>query len=80
VRGFRNAEPREIAEAITKLIDKPAPIRRVTRAAGAMVLVSRLMPRSLVGFSTRAFGADKAFLDDVDHEARAAYDERISHD
>ena len=80
MRGFRNAEPREIAEAITKLIDKPAPIRRVTRAAGAMVLLSRLVPRSLVGFSTRAFGADKAFLDDVDHEARAAYDERISHD
>jgi NAD(P)-dependent dehydrogenase (short-subunit alcohol dehydrogenase family) len=80
VKGFRNAEPREIAEAITKIIEKPRPIRRVTRSAGAMVLVSRLMPRSFVGFSTKAFGADKAFLEDVDQAARAAYEERISRD
>jgi NAD(P)-dependent dehydrogenase (short-subunit alcohol dehydrogenase family) len=77
VKGFRNAEPREIAEAISEVIEKPRPIRRVTRLAGAMVLAARLMPRSWVGYSTKAFGADKAFLDEVDQEARAAYDERI---
>ncbi|HSV40618.1 MAG TPA: SDR family oxidoreductase [Nocardioidaceae bacterium] len=80
VKGFRNAEPSEIAEAICKVIEKPVPIRRVTRAAGATVLVGKLMPRKFVGWSTAKFGADKAFLDEVDQDARAAYEERITHD
>ncbi len=78
VKGFRNVEPSEIAAVIAKLIRKPAPIRRVTRSAGATVLITRLFPRSLVGFTTKAFGADKALLDDVDLAARSAYDERIT--
>ncbi len=80
VKGFRNAEPREIAEAIVKVIEKPVPIRRVTKVAGAMVVIGKLIPRGVAGRTTKAFGADQAFLADVDQDARAAYEERITHD
>jgi len=78
--GFRNAEPREIAEAIVSLIEKPRPLVRVTRAAGAVVVVGKLMPRRLGAWLGEKFHTDTLMLEDVDQSARAAYDERIAGD
>lgn len=80
VKGFSNAEPRDIAEAIAGLIQKPAPVRRVTRLAGAIVVMSKFIPRKVGEFQIQKLGIDKVFLDDVDRGARAAYEERITHD
>jgi short-subunit dehydrogenase len=78
--GFRNAEPREIAEAVVSLIEKPRPIARVTRTMGAMVVVGKLMPRKLSDWLGERFHTDTLMLDDVDQSARAAYDQRIAGD
>ena len=80
VKGIRNAEPREIAEAIVKVIEKPVPIRRVTRNAGAMTVVSKFMTKKFSGRTGKALGVDQVFLSEVDQTARAAYEERITHD
>lgn len=78
--GFRNAEPREIAEAVCSLIEKPRPLVHVTRAMGAMITVSKFFPRKFGEWLGDRFHTDTLMLDDVDRTARAAYDERISHD
>ena len=80
VKGFSNAEPRDIAEAIAEVIQKPVAVRRVTRIQGALVTLAKVMPRKLGEFQIKKLGIDKVFLDDVDRSARAAYEERITHD
>src|SRR6201996_4779411 len=44
-KGFQNAEPSDIADAIVGLIARPKPRVRVTRAAGAVVASQKFMPR-----------------------------------
>jgi NAD(P)-dependent dehydrogenase (short-subunit alcohol dehydrogenase family) len=78
--GFRNAEPREIAEAVVSLIEKPRPLVHVTRAAGSLISFMKFMPRSLGEWLGDRFHTDSLMLDDVDTEARAAYDARIRTD
>jgi short-subunit dehydrogenase len=75
-RGFRNAEPSEIADAIVGLVARPRPRVRVTKAAGAMVVSQRYMPRSLAEALTRALGGDHVFTDEVDVEKRKSYEAR----
>ncbi len=75
--GFRNAEPREIAEAVCSLIEKPRPFVHVTKAAGALLTVSKFFPRKFGEWLGDRFHTDTLMLDDVDRDARAAYDARI---
>jgi len=75
-RGFRNAEPSEIADAIVGLVARPRPRVRVTRAAGAMVVSTKFMPRTLAEAVNRALGGEHVFTDDVDVEKRKAYEAR----
>jgi NAD(P)-dependent dehydrogenase (short-subunit alcohol dehydrogenase family) len=75
-RGFRNAEPSEIADAIVGLVARPRPRVRVTKAAGAMVVSQRFMPRPLAEALTRALGGDHVFTDAVDVDKRKAYEAR----
>ncbi|MFI6870035.1 SDR family oxidoreductase [Nocardia sp. NPDC050406] len=76
-KGLKNAEPSDIAEAVAKLITTPRPRVAVTRAAGLLVsLTKRLLPRAGGEYLARRFGLEHTFLDDVDQEARRAYEQR----
>lgn len=76
IKGFKNAEPVDIATAIVKLVAHPKPRVRVTRAAGAMVASQKFMPRSLAEGLNRALGGEHVFTDDVDVDKRRAYEAR----
>lgn len=76
-KGLKNAEPEDIAAAVAKLIVAPRPRVAVTRIAGLLVSVTkRLLPQSTAEFIARRFGLEHTFLDDVDQEARRAYENR----
>ncbi len=77
VKGFRNAEPEEIARATAALIEKPKPFVRVTRVAGGMVSGMRFVPRRVAEGLSTALGGDDVFLDEVDMAARKSYLDRI---
>ncbi|MCX5043219.1 SDR family oxidoreductase [Aldersonia sp. NBC_00410] len=75
-KGFRNAEPEEIAAAVVALLAKPRRRIAVTRIAGAISRSQNFMPSRLVEFLGRHSGMENVFLDDVDIEARRAYERR----
>ncbi|MEU6581850.1 SDR family oxidoreductase [Nocardia sp. NPDC046763] len=74
---LRPAEPEEIADAITKLIVEPRSKVRVTTMAGIISQMVGLLPQSVGDAIGRALGAQSAFLDDVDSDARKAYEHRV---
>jgi NAD(P)-dependent dehydrogenase (short-subunit alcohol dehydrogenase family) len=76
MKGFRNAEPAEIAEAIVRLVAHPKPHVRITKAAGAMVVSQKFWPRKIAEGLNRMLGGDHVFTDDVDVEKRRAYEAR----
>ncbi|QUR67620.1 SDR family oxidoreductase [Mycobacterium spongiae] len=76
IKGFKNAEPADIADAIVGLIAHPKPRVRVTRAAGAMVVAQRFIPRRVSEGLNRLLGGDQVFTDDVDVEKRRQYEAR----
>ncbi len=75
-KGFKNAEPSDIADAIVGLVVHPKPRVRVTKAAGAMVVSQRFMPRVMGEGLNRMLGGEHVFTDDVDVEKRKAYEAR----
>ena len=75
-KGFKNAEPADIAAAIVGLVAHPKPRVRVTRAAGAMVASQKFMPRVFAEGLNRLLGGEHVFTDDVDVEKRKAYEAR----
>jgi NAD(P)-dependent dehydrogenase (short-subunit alcohol dehydrogenase family) len=75
-KGFRNAEPAEIADAVVALIAQPKPRVRITKVAGAMVISQKFWPRRLSEGLNRLMGGDHVFTDDVDVEKRRAYEAR----
>jgi NAD(P)-dependent dehydrogenase (short-subunit alcohol dehydrogenase family) len=76
MKGFRNAEPGEIADAIVRLVAHPKPRVRITKAAGAMVVSQKFWPRRIAEGLNRLLGGDHVFTDDVDVEKRRAYEAR----
>jgi NAD(P)-dependent dehydrogenase (short-subunit alcohol dehydrogenase family) len=76
MKGFRNAEPAEIADAIVRLVAHPKPRVRLTKAAGAMVVSQKFWPRRIAEGLNRLLGGDHVFTDDVDVEKRRAYEAR----
>jgi NAD(P)-dependent dehydrogenase (short-subunit alcohol dehydrogenase family) len=75
-RGFKNAEPADVAAAIVKLVAQPKPRVRVTKIAGAVVASAKFMPRSVAESLNRALGGEHVFTDDVDVDKRKAYEAR----
>lgn len=75
-RGFRNAEPAEIADAVVALIAQPKPRVRITKVAGAMVVSQKFWPRRVAEGLSRLIGGDHTFLEDIDVEKRRAYEAR----
>lgn len=78
-KGLPAAEPEDIAAAIVRLIAKPKPKARVTRAAGAMSVFVNLLPQAMGDAIGRSMGSAQTFLDDVDAEQRRAYEDRVRH-
>ncbi|OBA57992.1 short-chain dehydrogenase [Mycobacterium sp. 1100029.7] len=75
-KGFRNAEPGEIADAIVGLVARPKPRVRITKAAGAMVVAQKFWPRVLAESLNRVLGGEHTFTDGIDVEKRKAYEAR----
>lgn len=75
-KGFKNAEPADVAKAIAELVAKPKPRVRVTKAIGAVVASAKFMPRSVAEGLNRMLGGEHVFTDDVDVEQREAYETR----
>ncbi|MFD7843020.1 SDR family oxidoreductase [Nocardia sp. NPDC059764] len=76
-RLMRAAEPEEIADAIAKLIVAPKAKARVTAVAGIIAQAVGLLPQFVGDAIGRALGSQTAFLDDVDSDARKAYEHRV---
>jgi NAD(P)-dependent dehydrogenase (short-subunit alcohol dehydrogenase family) len=76
IKGFKNAEPVDIANAIVKLVTKPKPRVRVTKTAGAVAVSAKFMPRAVAEGINRTLGGEHVFTDDVDVEKRKAYEAR----
>lgn len=76
MKGFRNAEPAEIADAIVSLVAQPKPRVRITRIAGAMVTSQKFWPRRAAEALNRLIGGDHVFTDQIDVEKRRAYEAR----
>jgi NAD(P)-dependent dehydrogenase (short-subunit alcohol dehydrogenase family) len=75
-KGFKNAEPADIANAIVELVARPKPRVRVTKAMGALVASAKFMPRAVAEGINRAMGGEHVFTDDVDADKRRAYEAR----
>jgi len=76
IRGIKNAEPADIANAIVDLIVAPRPKVRVTRVAGALIGAQKFLPRVVSEALNRLFGGEHVFTDKVDDAARKAYEDR----
>ncbi len=75
-KGFKNAEPDDVARAIAAVIAKPKPRVLVPRSIGATVTGQRLMPLRVAEALGRALGTGRVFTSDVDVDKRKAYARR----
>ena len=79
-RGFKNAEPDDIAAGIVGLIRKPRPHLTVTKSAGLATLCMRNFTPRIVNETVRRFlRADVIFADGLDVARRREYEERARH-
>ncbi|WAC94028.1 SDR family oxidoreductase [Mycobacterium sp. Aquia_213] len=76
MKGFRNAEPSDIADAIVGLVAHPKPRVRVTKAAGALIASQKFLPRVVSEGLNRVMGGEHVFTDDIDVDKRQAYESR----
>jgi NAD(P)-dependent dehydrogenase (short-subunit alcohol dehydrogenase family) len=76
-RGLRNPEATEVADAIVALIAKPRRRITVTRAAGAVLMIQRILPGAVADALRRAIGLDDLFTERVDVAKRRSYEQRV---
>jgi hypothetical protein len=67
-----------VAEAIAEALEVPRFDVFVPKSNGALIRSATLMPRAASEWIGRAMGTDK-LMTEVDHTARAAYEERVTH-
>ena len=75
-RGFKNAEPDDVAGAIAGVIAKPKARVFVPRSLGVAVATQRFMPRRVAEAIARASGKGRVFTSDVEVDKRTAYARR----
>jgi NAD(P)-dependent dehydrogenase (short-subunit alcohol dehydrogenase family) len=75
-KGFKNAEPDDVAWAIASVIAKPKPRVFVPRSIGGVVATQRLMPQRVTEATGRALGTGRVFTSDVEADKRTAYARR----
>jgi NAD(P)-dependent dehydrogenase (short-subunit alcohol dehydrogenase family) len=76
MKGFKNAEPADIAAAIVGLVAHPKPRVRVTKTAGALIASQKFLPRVVSEGLNRVLGGEHVFTDDIDVDKRKAYEAR----
>jgi short-subunit dehydrogenase len=75
-RGFKNAEPQDVAQAVAGVIAKPKPRVVVPRSMGVAASAQRLMPQRVSEALGRLLGTGSVFTSDVERDRRASYAER----
>jgi short-subunit dehydrogenase len=76
-RGFKNAEPEDVARAVAAVIAKPKPQLIVPRLMGVVVSAQRrLMPQRVTEALGRALGTGRVFTSDVEVDKRKPYARR----
>ncbi|WP_425326215.1 SDR family oxidoreductase [Mycobacterium kubicae] len=75
-KGFKNAEPEDVARAVVEVIAKPNPRVIVPRTIGFTVSAQQLLPRRLREAMGRALGTGRVFTSDVQVEKRTGYARR----
>ena len=76
VKGFKNAEPDDVARAVAGVIAKPKPRVFVPRSFGVVVSTQRLLPQRVSEGIARVLGNGRVFTSDVEVDKRAAYARR----
>jgi NAD(P)-dependent dehydrogenase (short-subunit alcohol dehydrogenase family) len=76
VKGFKNAEPDDVARTIASVIAKPKARAFVPRSFGVVVSTQRHLPQRVSEAIGRALGSDRVFTTDVEADKRAAYARR----
>jgi NAD(P)-dependent dehydrogenase (short-subunit alcohol dehydrogenase family) len=75
-KGFKNAEPDDVARAVAGVIAKPKPRVFVPRSIGVVVAAQRFMPLRMTEATGRALGTGRVFTSDVEVDKRTAYARR----
>ncbi|MCW2786779.1 MAG: dehydrogenase [Marmoricola sp.] len=79
VAGVKNVEPEDVAAGIMEALAKPRARVYVPKVGKALAGAQHNMPRRAMEFLNTKLGGESVFLDDVDHAARSAYEERARH-
>jgi NAD(P)-dependent dehydrogenase (short-subunit alcohol dehydrogenase family) len=77
-KWVKPVEATDVAEAIAEVLEVPRFDVYVPKSNGALLRGASLMPRSAAEWVARKMGTDK-LMTEVDHTARAAYEERAAH-
>jgi short-subunit dehydrogenase len=75
-KGFKNAEPEDVARAVVGVIAKPKSRVFVPRSIGIAISAQRLMPQRLSEALGRVLGTDRVCTTDLQTDQRAAYARR----
>jgi short-subunit dehydrogenase len=75
-RGFKNAEPEDVARAVADVIVKPKSRVVVPRSIGVVASAQRLLPQRVSEALARALGTGRIFTSDVERDKRATYGRR----
>lgn len=75
-KGFKNAEPEDVANAVVGVIARPESRVFVPRSMGYTVASQRLMPLRVAEAMGRALGSGRVFTSDVQTEKRKGYADR----
>ena len=75
-RGFKNAEPEDVARAVVGVIAKPKPRVFVPRSIGIVISSQRFMPQRVSQAIGRALGTDRVCTSDLRTDKRTAYARR----
>ncbi len=77
-RFVKPIEAVDVAEAIVAALEVPRFDVYVPKSNGALLRGAYLMPRAAAEWVGRTMGTDK-LMTQVDHGARAAYEDRVAH-
>jgi hypothetical protein len=75
-RGFRNAEPDDVAQAVAAVIAKPKSRVVVPRSMGVVASTQRLLPQRVSEALERLSGSGRVFTSDVEVDKRTSYARR----
>ncbi len=75
-RGFKNAEPEDVARAVVGVIAKPKPRVFVPRSIGIVISAQRFMPQRVSEAIGRALGTDRVCTSELRTDERTAYARR----